>query len=189
MRVLPSVCVGATLAAAVLSGACSSTLAPPIPSSVNTIDTVTLYAATGTPVGTPSAYNIEVDPSVARVRTDTTPIFDFLFDMPGPTSKLYPPGSLPGLARSAALQYAGSFDGVTTAPGAGWNDTTALSVDSGTVVLVRGRAVSTCAIGTVFEYAKLQVLSLDTIARTITFEILANANCGYRDLTPGTPKH
>jgi hypothetical protein len=188
MRVIPSVCVGATVAAAVLSGACSSTLAPPIPSSVNTIDTVTLYAATGTPVGTPSAYNIEVDPTVARVRTDTTPIFDFLYDIPGSAPKLYPPGSLPGLARSAALQYAASFDGVTTAPGAGWNDSSALTVDSGTIVLVRSRQVS-CAIGTVFEYAKLQVLALDTIARTITFEILANANCGYRDLSPGTPQH
>ncbi|HZH41085.1 MAG TPA: hypothetical protein VFD85_08750 [Gemmatimonadales bacterium] len=188
MRVIPSVYVGATLAAAVLSGGCSSTLAPAAPTSVNTVDTVTLYAATGTPVGTPSAYNIEVDPSVARIRTDTTPIFDFLFDQPGTTSKLYPPGSLSGLSRSAALQYAASFDGVTTAPGAGWNDSAAFTVDSGTVVLVRSRPV-TCVIGTVFNYAKLQVLSLDTIARTITFQILANANCGYRDLTPGTPKH
>ena len=189
MRVIPSLCVGATLAAGVLSGACSNTLQPAQPTSINVVDTVTLYAATGTPVGTPSAYNIEVDPSVARVRTDTTPVFDFLFDMPGTTSKLYPPGALPGLSRSAAMQFGGSFDATTTAPGAGWNDTTALTVDSGSVVLVRGRPVTTCVIGTVFEYAKLQVLSLDTIARTITFRILADANCGYRDLTPGYPKH
>lgn len=147
-----------------------------------------LYAATGTPVGTPSGYNIEDSSSDARVRTDTTPIFDFLFDIKGDTAKLFPPGALPGLARTSALQYASSFDGTTTAPSPGWNDSTALNIDSGTVVLVRSRQVS-CAVGTVFQYAKLQILSIDTIARTTTFKILTNRNCGYRDLTPGYPKH
>lgn len=188
MRPISSLCAGAALAAGVLSGACSSTLAPPAPTSVNYVDTTMLYAATGTPVGTPSAYNIEDSSSDARVRTDTTPIFDFLFDIVGPQAKLYPPGALTGLARTSALQYASSFDGTTTAPGSGWNDSTALNIDSGTVVLVRSRQV-TCAIGTVFQYAKLQILSIDTIARTATFQILTNRNCGYRDLTPGYPKH
>ena len=148
--------------------------------------TTSLYAATGTPVGTPSAYNIEDTVTDARVRTDTTPIFDFLFDMTGTTAKLYPPGALPGLARTAALEYAGSFEGTTTAPGPGWNDSSALVVDSGSVVLVRSRAVA-CAVGTVFEYAKLQILSIDSVARTTTFRILSNRNCGYRDLMPGFP--
>ena len=186
MRTLTSLCVGATLAGGVLSAACGSTLGPPAAASANVIDTSTLYAASGTPVGTPSAYNVQTN---ERVRTDTTPAFDFLFDMTGSTARLYPPGSLPGLARSAALQYAASFDGTVTAPTGGWNDTTSLSIDSGTVVLVRSRAV-TCQYGaTVFEYAKLQILTLDTIARTISFQILANTNCGYRDLNIGLPKH
>ncbi|HEY6784823.1 MAG TPA: hypothetical protein VI159_07715 [Gemmatimonadales bacterium] len=188
MRPISSLCAGAALAAGVLSGACSSTLAPPAPTSVNYVDTTMLYAATGTPVGTPSAYNIEDSSSDARVRTDTTPIFDFLFDIKGDTAKLFPPGALPGLARTSALQYGSSFDGTTTAPGPGWNDSAALKIDSGTVVLVRSRQVS-CAIGTVFQYAKLQILSIDTVARTTTFQILSNRNCGYRDLTPGYPKH
>ena len=189
MRPLSPLSVGAALAALVLSGACSSTLAPPAPTAVNVVDTTMLYAASGTPVGTPSAFNIWDTVTDARVRTDTTPIFDFLFDIKGDTAKLYPPGALPGLARSAALQYAGSFDGTTTAPGPGWNDTTALNVDSGTVVLVKSRVFTTCPIGAVPEYAKLQILSIDTVARTTTFRILANRNCGYRDLTPGLPKH
>jgi hypothetical protein len=188
MRPISSLCAGAALAAGVLSGACSSTLAPPAPSFVNVVDTATLYAATGTPVGTPSAYNIEDTVTGARVRTDTTPIFDFLFDIVGSQARLYPPGALTGLARTSALQYASSFDGTTTAPGPGWNDSTALKIDSGTVVLVRSRQVS-CAIGTVFQYAKLQILSIDTVARTTTFQILSDRNCGYRDLTPGYPKH
>ncbi|HYK10763.1 MAG TPA: hypothetical protein VEV39_08185 [Gemmatimonadales bacterium] len=188
MRTLSSLCAGAALAAGVLSGACSSTLAPPAAIYVNVVDTATLYAATGTPVGTPSAYDIEDTVTGARVRTDTTPIFDFLFDIVGSQAKFYPPGALPGLARTAALQYAGSFDGTTTAPGPGWNDSTALDIDSGSVILVRSRQVS-CAVGIVFEYAKVQILSIDTVARTTTFQILNNRNCGYRDLTPGYPKH
>jgi hypothetical protein len=184
--ILISLCFGATLAAGVLSAACNSTLGPPAAATANVVDTATLYAASGTPVGTPSAYNIE---SNERIRTDTTPVFDFLFDITGGKAQFFPPGALAGLARSAAMQFGGSFDGTTTAPTAGWNDTTALTVDSGTVVLVRSRAV-TCSYGaTVFQYAKLQVLTLDTIARTISFQILANTNCGYRDLNTGLPKH
>ena len=185
MRTFTSVTIGGTLAAALLAGACSSTLGPPAATSVNVIDTVTLYAASGTPVGTPSAYDIQIG---ARVRTDTSPVFDFLFDMTGTSSKLYPPGALPGFGRSAALEYAASFDGTTTAPTGGWNDTTALAVDSGSVVLVRSRAIN-CSFAVVFLYAKLQVLAVDTLARTIQFQILNNMNCGYRDLTPGLPKH
>jgi hypothetical protein len=186
MRAFTSFSMGAALAAGVLSGACGSVLGPPAAASANVIDTVTLYAASGTPVGTPSAYDIEIN---ERVRTDTTPLFDFLFDMPGTTAKFFPPGSLPGLTRTSALQYAASFDGTTTAPPSGWNDTTALTVSNGTVVLVHSRLI-TCAYGaSVFQYAKLQVLAIDTLARTIQFQILSNTNCGYRDLNPGLPKH
>jgi hypothetical protein len=186
MRALTSLSAGAALAAAVLSGACGSTLGPPAAGDVNVIDTVTLFAASGTPVGTPSAYDIELK---ERVRTDVTPVFDFLFNLTGSTAKLYPPGALTGLARTAALQYGGSFDGTTTAPTSGWNDTTALAVATGNTVLVHSRLI-TCGYGaTVFQYAKLQVLAVDTLARTIQFQILSNTNCGYRDLTPGLPKH
>ena len=186
MRALTSLSIGAALAAGVLSGACGNTLGPPIASDANIIDTVTLYAASGTPVGTPSAYDIQLN---QRVRTDTTPLFDFLFDMTGSTALLYPPGALPGLSRSAALQYAASFAGTTTAPTSGWNDSTALPISNGTVVLVRSRAIL-CSYGaTVFEYAKLQLLDIDTLARTIQFQILTNTNCGYRDLNTGIPQH
>ena len=178
---------GAALAMVIVAGACSSTLGPPTATVDNVVDTVTLYALTGTPVGTPSAYNIQAP---GPVRTDSEPGYDFSFDLTGGQGALYPQGALFGLGRTSALQYANSFDATTTAPTAGWNDSTALNVSVGTVVLVRSRVI-TCSTyaATVFEYAKLQVLAIDTVGRTINFQILSDVNCGYRDLNTGIPAH
>ena len=57
-----------------------------------------------------------------------------------------------------------------------------------TVAVVRSRPTSTCVIGTVYYYAKLQVVRIDTIARRIDYNILVDLNCGYRGLEPGIPK-
>ena len=38
------------------------------------------------------------------------------------------------------------------------------------------------------QYAKLEILSVNDVARTITFQALANNNCGYRSLKPGIPR-
>lgn len=178
--------VGAVLSLA-LAAACSSTLGPPTAASVNVVDTVTLFGLSDTAVASPSAYDIQLN---QKVRTDETSSFDFAVDIVGGQPTFYPTGALVGIARASALQYSNQgFDQVLTAPGAGWNDSTALTAGVGTVLLVRSRAI-TCGYGaTVFEYAKLQVLAVDTAARQIDFQILTNTNCGYRDLQLGIPKH
>lgn len=185
MRVSTCFQIAAALAAGILAGGCGSTLGPPQATSENVVDTVTLYAASGTPVGSPSAYDVF---GGVRVRTDVTPVFDFLFDMTDSGAKLYPPGALPGLARTGALQLGGAFDAITSAPTGGWNDSSAIGVIPGTVVLARSRAVN-CGYAFLSVYAKLEVLALDTLSRSISFQILSDINCGYRDLTPGIPKH
>jgi len=187
MRSVPVLGGGLTLAL-VAAAACSSTLGPPTASIDNVVDTVTLYALTGTPVGTPSAYSIQ-GPTPGPVRTDSVPGYDFAFDIVGGVATLYPQGALLPDTRSSALQYTNSFDGVTSAPGGGWNDSTSLSVIPTTVVLVRSRSIL-CSYGaTVYEYAKMQVLAVDTAARTINLQILSDINCGYRDLNVGIPSH
>jgi hypothetical protein len=35
----------------------------------------------------------------------------------------------------------------------------------------------------------MEVLAYDSLARTVTFQVMVNVNCGYRDLQPGLPKH
>ncbi len=50
----------------------------------------------------------------------------------------------------------------------------------------RGRWRS-CGRVTVFLYAKLRVVAIDTTARRIDFRILVDQNCGYHGLAPGIP--
>ena len=86
----------------------------------------------------------------------------------------------PGLLASGKL-----FVDVHRAPSNGYITTDTVAVDSGDVFVVRSRLV--CTIG-VSQYAKLQVLSFDDAQRSVTFRVLANNNCGYKDLDPGFPK-
>jgi hypothetical protein len=39
------------------------------------------------------------------------------------------------------------------------------------------------------KYAKLEVLSFDEAARTVTFRILIDENCGFKGLEPGLPQN
>jgi hypothetical protein len=49
---------------------------------------------------------------------------------------------------------------------------------------VRSRV--TCTIG-VPKYAKLEIVGFDDVARTVSFRILIDDNCGFRGLEPGLP--
>jgi len=62
-------------------------------------------------------------------------------------------------------------------------------VDSGNVFIVRSRpSVNCAAIGLSLPvYAKLEVLAVDTTARTVQFRVLVDRNCGYHGLQPGLP--
>jgi hypothetical protein len=55
----------------------------------------------------------------------------------------------------------------------------------GNVFVARSRIV--CSALSVPLYGKLRILELDATARTVTFEILADQNCGYVGLEPGLP--
>ncbi len=152
----------------------------------NVIDTVSLYAYEGTPVNTPSGYSI-ID--ARAVRIDQRPDFDFAFNLgPGDVPWLLPPAAV-GVAQNLSLEPgmlepAADFDDLTIAQlnGYRWADTLAVSV--GQTWVARSRIA--CSIG-VPLYAKLRILSVDPAARTLTFEVLANRNCGYRGLQPGLP--
>ncbi len=152
----------------------------------NVVDSVSLWALDATPLNTPSAYSI-----IGRmvVQTYQTTGFDFAFNItPAGQAVLLPTGAL-GLGKaSGILLQSKSFDSITVAPSTGYQDSVAVAVDSGTTAVLRSRPVSSCVIGTVFLYAKLQVLRIDTIARRIDYHILVDENCGYRGLEPGIPK-
>jgi hypothetical protein len=165
--------------------ACRSPQSLPPAQSANTVDTVTLYALSGTPFTTPSAYAL---PGPQVVRTDQTTAFDFAFNIDSLGQAVLVPAGALGLPKDAGLLKSGSaFDGITIALTDGYVLDKPLVVSVGTVAFARSR-VQTCLDGSkVSLYAKLRVLALDPGARTIKFQILVNLNCGYLGLAPGIP--
>ena len=173
-----------------LLAACSSSLL--VPATVaNVVDTVTLYALDGTPLGTPSAYAIS---GRRTVRIETSVVFDFAFNVDSLDQPVLLPIGAIGLGSSDTLAQPGfqlttaTFDNVTLAPTDGYETKTPFVVTTGNVALTRSR-VQTCANGSSLPlYAKLQVLAIDAAARSIRFQILSDQNCAYRGLAPGLPE-
>ena len=173
------------LAAVGIAAACSSTQLDPAQID-NVVDTITLGALVGTSVSVPSAYSI---PDARAVRTDQTAAFDFAYNI-DPTGRrmLLPLAALglgaanssnPGLQRSTE-----TFTGLTNPPTNGYLTKDTLVVTVGDVFAARSRIA--CFLG-VPEYAKLEILGFDDAKRTVRFLVLANVNCGYRNLDVGIP--
>lgn len=176
----------AVTAAAVLT-ACNNPLALPPPLFTNSVDTATIYALQGTDVTAPSAYDV-VSGKVAR--TDLAQPFDFAFDIDSAgTPILYPEGAL-GISPDAGIAIMSqAFDSITTAPSTTYQADSTVAIEQGTVFVVRSRvAAQNCSIsGSLPRYGKFRVLGIDRSARSLTFEMLVDLNCGYRSLEPGTP--
>ena len=171
---------------ALWAAACGDPFGLPPAGVSNAVDTVSLYALDGTPVSTASAFSIGGN---QLVRTDLTSQFDFAFNIDTLGHPVFLPTGALGLPQGAALQVVATpFDSITFAPGGGWVTDTAVAADSGNVLVARSQ-LTTCSFGAaVFLYAKLQVLRVDTVARRVDIQILANQNCGYRGLEPGLPR-
>jgi hypothetical protein len=166
--------------------ACSDSNGLPDPTLTNVERTETLYALTGTPVGTPSGYALE---GSRRVRTDASIDFDFAYNVEPDGRHVFLPRAAMGIEPNASLQpgfqaRSVSFEEITEAPSNGYITEEVVPIAVGDRFVVRSRV--TCAIG-VPKYAKLEVTSLDATARTVTFRVLTNENCGYKGLQPGLP--
>ena len=174
-------------AALVLAAACGDPLGLPPPAIPNDTVTVSLYALSGTPVTTPSGYNIQFR---QVVRTDQAPQgFDFAFDIDTAGRPVLLPTHAMNLPRGSGIQLTTvSFDSVTVAPVQNYNSDSAVVMDSNAVAILHSRPL-VCSFGiTAIFYSKLHVLAIDTVARRIDFKILSNVNCGYRGLEVGLPR-
>ena len=166
--------------------ACGDPTALADPTVPNVIDTVTIFALDGTPVTSASGYSITEN---RPVRTDQRPNFDFAFNLgPGDVPWLFPPGAL-GLAQGLTLEPgilepSDDFDDLTIAQLNGYRTSDTVTVSIGQTFVARSRIA--CNIG-VPMYMKLRILAFDLAVRSMTFEALANRNCGYRGLEPGLP--
>ena len=167
-------------------------------SHLNAVDTVSLYALSGTAVNRPSGFSM-VQGAPGPVRTDQSASFDFAFDIDtAGRAVLLPLGALKlavaGVPSSGILLSTQPFDSIKIAPTTGYQLDSAVVVHDSTVALVHSSQIGPCGNGEfTFFYAKLHVLAIDTTStpngRRIDFEILGNYNCGYRSLEPGTPKN
>jgi hypothetical protein len=173
-----------TVAGLALLAACRSPQSLPNASIPNTVDTVTLYALQGTPIGTPSAYAL-IGPEI--VHTDQTALFDFAFNIDSQPIFL-PSGTFSGLQRNSGLQKSNTpFNNIITAPTEGYVIDQPLVISVGLVALMRSRS-EVCSDGQSRPlYGKMRVLALDLSARTVQFEVLVDQNCGYLGLAPGLP--
>jgi hypothetical protein len=167
-------------------GACGSGQILANPTILNRVDTVTLYALSGTAIFTPSEYAL-IGP--ALVYPYQTPAFDFAFDIDSQSQPvLLPSGAFAGLQKTSGLQKSNvSFGNLIMAPTDGYVGDRALAISVGTVALVRS-FTEICSDGATFSlYGKLHVLAIDLSARTMQFEVTVDQNCGYLGLAPGLP--
>ncbi len=155
----------------------------------NYVDTVTLYALRGTPIVTPSAFDIAFG---ITVRTDQGEAFDFAFDIDSTGSGILLPAGALGLTPVAGLQFSEeTFDELDEPPDDGYVVDSVLTVSLGDLFVGRSRnttGMDGCLYyGELPRYGKFRVLDIDFQSRTVTLEVLVNVNCGYRRLEPGYP--
>lgn len=170
----------------VAATSCSDSNSLGTPAFANAERVDTLYALIGTPVQTPSAYSIQ---GSRRVRTDTTSAFDFAYNLQMDGSHVFVPRAVLGIDSTASVRpglqpRAETFEAITEAPSNGYVTDQVVPIIVGDRYVARSRIVCTVGVPT---YAKLEVLAVDDVARTVTFRILTDDNCGFKGLEPGLP--
>ena len=167
--------------------ACDDPLGLPPPFADNVIDTVSIFALQGTPIGVPSGFDVAQG---LAVRTETDQ-FDFAYDIDSlDVSRVFPTGAL-GLGQDVGILYEDrAFLDIDEAPLDGYVLDSALVMGLDSVFVVRSRPwPGGCPIflGALPRYGKFRVIEIDIVERRIDFESLVNINCGYRQLIIGTP--
>ena len=171
------------LVALAVAAGCSDSNGLSDPTITNVVDTVTIGALEGTPIQTPSAYSVQV----GGVRTDQTTNFEFAYNVDATGRRIFLPRKVLGLSSSSGVEpglqaTSAAFGVIKVAPSNGYTTDSAVTVDVGQRWLVRSRVF--CTMG-VPQYAKLEILSFED--STVTFQVLADNNCGYKGLEPGLP--
>src|SRR5690349_17686934 len=139
-----SLVVPVVAAALAAQAACGTSTGLPIATQENSVDTVILFALDGTPVYTPSAYDLS---DKSKVRTDRSTVgFDFAFNItPAGQAELLSTGAM-SLGKSSGFIIKGDpFDAIAQAPSSGYQDSVAVPIDSGSVFIVRSRPSVNCA--------------------------------------------
>jgi hypothetical protein len=182
MRPLPLIFFVGALAAV----ACSDPNGPTA-TVANAERTDTLWSLVGTPVSTPSGYSVD---GSHRVRTDLFIDFDFAYNIEDDGRHVLLPRAALGIDTANAVKpgfrrMTETFDEITLAPSGGYTTDSLVVIAPGDRFVIRGRV--TCTTLGLPKYAKMEILQIDDVARTLTFKVLTDDNCGFRSLEPGLP--
>ncbi|HEX9893268.1 MAG TPA: hypothetical protein VGA78_05060 [Gemmatimonadales bacterium] len=180
--------VGLTAVTAAVLAACSDANNLPDPVFTNVEDTVTVFAISGTEVFQPSGYAMT---ERRAVRLDQSSSADIAFDITSDGRPVFLPGAMIGQPGTSGIDpglqtTTQEYDDIALAIVNGYRTLDTVAVDSGQVYFLRSRIPGSCFLG-VPTYGKVEILGLDPAARTVVFKVLANLNCGYKSLLPGTP--
>jgi hypothetical protein len=166
-------------------------------------DTLAVYGLSAVPPYAPTALNT-FDGRV--VRTDPSERFDLVFDFRvdpetgDTTAYVLPPAAVGGFSTAGIIKATRSFEEITQAPSSGYDDSTAVPIKAGDVLLVR--AASYACTGQIigarlYIYSKLAIDSIkvsppfdgDTNpgGSTIHFRLRVDPNCGFVSFADGIP--
>jgi hypothetical protein len=155
----------------------------------NVESSITLSALTGTPIAAPSAYSVA---EARAVRIDQGAAFDFAFNIDAGGRAVFLPLAVLGLGvqsgtNAGFLKVDQTFEGIESAPLNGYVTADTLPIAVGERYVVRSRVV--CAGLGLPKYGKIEITAIDPTpgARTVTFRVLTDDNCGYRGLQPDLP--
>jgi hypothetical protein len=126
--------------------------------------------------------------------------FDIKPDQAGqPTAYIYPPRAVGLFGSAGVIKATQSYDQVTQAPVSGYNDSTAVPIKAGDVLLIQAASYA-CAGQLIsarrFIYSKLMIDSVNYTpynadtnpgGNTIYFHMRVDPNCGFISFASGLP--
>ena len=187
---LPRVAVVAVVALATLAIACGD-LTRPKASTPNLELDYSVYALTGTPVGSTNAINFFAGPA----RVDAAFSFDVALDLDSTGNILvYPVRALAGPLAGTIPTHVGlktvtgTFESLTSAPNVAYDSITVQKITPGTVVAAE--IFQQTSLACVYSlqgsamYAKFVVDSVDRATRRLFVRHVLDGNCGFRGLVP-----
>ena len=166
-------------------------------------DTLVVYGLSAVPPAAPTALNTF---DGIAVRTDPAQNFDVVFDIRADpetgdtTAYILPPRAVGGFSTAGVIKDTRSFEEIDRAPTSGYNDSTAVPIKAGDVLLVQagsyacgGQVIS----ARLYIYSKIEIDSIKTsppfdpvtnpAGSTIYFRMRADPNCGFVSFADGVP--
>jgi hypothetical protein len=178
--------------AAIVASACSDPIHVTAQDLV-VVDTVSVYALSGTSPSLPSGFDVFTRQPVI---VDGLAAFDLAFDIVSPTQVRILPVRFvvtsPSGVRNVGIRPSpGTFDQLQNAPSGTYQTDSSLVVSIGDLIVVqttRAFPGEFCQYTiSPYLYAKISVMSIDMTARTIQFQLGIDPNCGFRSFKSGLP--